>query len=81
MIMLIPATDQRHIDPEGGFTMTGEMFKAYTEQFLVPTLKRGDIVLDNIGVHKVARIEEAIEARGAIPFYLPAYSPDLNPIE
>jgi transposase len=62
--------------------MTGEMFKAYTEQFLVPTLKRGDIVfMDNVSVHKVDGIEEAIEARGAIPFYLPAYSPDLNPIE
>ena len=62
--------------------MTGEMFKAYTEQFLAPTLKRGNIVFtDNVSVHKVDGIEEAIEARGAIPFYLPAYSPDLNPIE
>jgi transposase len=62
--------------------MTGEMFKAYTQQFLAPTLKRGDIVfMDNVSVHKVDGIEEAIEARGAIPFYLPAYSPDLNPIE
>jgi transposase len=62
--------------------MTGEMFKAYTEQFLAPTLTRGDIVfMDNVSVHKVDGIEEAIEARGAIPFYLPPYSPDLNPIE
>jgi transposase len=62
--------------------MTGEMFKAYTEQFLAPTLTRGDIVfMDNVSVHKVDGIEEAIEARGAIPVYLPAYSPDLNPIE
>jgi transposase len=62
--------------------MTGEMFKAYTEQVLALTLKRGDIVfMDNVNVHKVDGIEEAIEARGAIPFYLPAYSPDLNPIE
>src|SRR5260370_26949 len=62
--------------------MTGEMFKAYTEQLLAPTLTRGDIVfMDNVSVHKVDGIEEAIEARGAIPFYLPAYSPDLNPIE
>ena len=62
--------------------MTGEMFKAYTEQFLAPTLTRGDIVfMDNVSVHKVDGIEEAIEARDAIPFYLPAYSPDLNPIE
>jgi DDE superfamily endonuclease len=62
--------------------MTGEMLKAYTEQFLVPTLKRGDIVfMDNVSVHKVDGIEEAIEAHGANPFYLPAYSSDLNPIE
>lgn len=62
--------------------MTGEMFKAYTEQFLAPTLARGDIVfMDNVSVHKVDGIEEAIEARGAILFFLPAYSPDLNPIE
>ena len=62
--------------------MNGEMFKAYTEQFLAPTLRKGDIVfMDNVSLHKVDGIEEAIEARGAIPFYLPAYSPDLNPIE
>jgi hypothetical protein len=60
--------------------MNGEMFKAYVEQFLSPTLKKDDVVfMDNISVHKVAGIEEAIEARGAIPFYLPAHSPDLNP--
>jgi transposase len=62
--------------------MNGEMFKAYTEQFLAPTLTRGDIVfMDNVSVHKVDGIEEAIEARGATPFYLPPYSPDFNPIE
>jgi transposase len=62
--------------------MNGEMFKGYVEQFLAPTLKRGDLVfMDNVSVHKVDGIEEAIEARGAIPFFLPTYSPDLNPIE
>jgi transposase len=62
--------------------MTGETFKAYVEQILAPTLKPGDIVfMDNVNVHKVDGIEEAIEARSAIPVYLPAYSPDLNPIE
>ena len=62
--------------------MNGEIFKAYVEQILAPTLARGDIVfMDNVSVHKVDGIEEAIEARGAIPFFLPAYSPDLNPIE
>ena len=54
----------------------------WAEQFLAPTLTRGDVVfMDNVSVHKVDGIEEAIEARGAIPFDLPAYSPDLNPIE
>jgi transposase len=62
--------------------MNGETFKAYVEQFLAPTLKEDDIVfMDNASVHMVEGVEEAIEARGAIPFYLPAYSPDLNPIE
>jgi transposase len=60
--------------------MNGEMFKAYVEQILAPTLKRGDIVfMDNVSVHKVVGIREAIEKRGAILVYLPAYSPDLKP--
>jgi len=62
--------------------MNGETFRAYVEQILAPTLKRGDIVfMDNVPVHKVAGVREAIERRGAMPIYLPAYSPDLNPIE
>jgi len=62
--------------------MTGEMFRAYVEQCLVPTLRRGDIVvMDNLQAHKVAGIEEAIEKAGATVRYLPKYSPDLNPIE
>ena len=62
--------------------MNGEMFRAYVEQILAPTLKRGDIVfMDNVSVHKGVGVREAIEARGAFLVYLPAYSPDLNPIE
>lgn len=62
--------------------MNGEMFVAYVEQILAPTLKRGDIVfMDNVNVHKGVGVQEAIEARGAFLCYLPAYSPDLNPIE
>jgi transposase len=62
--------------------MNGTTFLAYVEEVLVPTLRRGDIVImDNVGVHKVAGVREAIEARGAALFYLPPYSPDLNPIE
>jgi transposase len=62
--------------------MNGQMFLAYVKQCLVPTLRRDDIVMmDNLPVHKVAGIEAAIEAAGAILLYLPSYSPDLNPIE
>ena len=62
--------------------MNAEMFLAYVEQCLVPTLRRGDIVImDNVSVHKVAGVREVIEAREAILLYLPPYSPDLNPIE
>lgn len=62
--------------------INGETFRAYIEQFLVPTLAPGDIVImDNLSSHKVAGVGQAIEATGAILLYLPPYSPDLNPIE
>ena len=62
--------------------MDGATFLAYVEQVLVPTLERGDIVfMDNLRTHKVDGVREAIEAVGATVRYLPAYSPDLNPIE
>lgn len=62
--------------------MDGETFRAWTEQFLVPTLKPGEIVImDNLPSHKVSGIKAAIEAAGAHLRYLPPYSPDLNPIE
>jgi transposase len=62
--------------------MNSETFRAYVEQILAPTLKSGDIVfMDNVPVHKVAGVQEAIERRGTILVYLPAYSPDFNPIE
>jgi transposase len=62
--------------------MNGPMFLAYVKQCLVPTLRRGETVLmDNLPVHKVAGVAEAIEAAGATLIYLPKYSPDLNPIE
>jgi transposase len=60
----------------------GDSFRAYIEQILVPTLQPGDIVIaDNLGAHKVAGIRGAIHAAGATLWYLPPYSPDLNPIE
>jgi transposase len=62
--------------------MTGEMFLAYVEQCLVPTLRRNDIVvIDNFAAHKVLGVRNAIEKVGATLRYLPKYSPDLNPIE
>jgi len=60
----------------------GEVFRAYTQRVLCPTLRAGDIVVvDNLGAHKVSGIREAIEGRGARLIYLPPYSPDLSPIE
>jgi transposase len=62
--------------------MNGTSFLTYVEQVLVPTLRKGDIVFaDNLPAHKVVGVREAIEAAGATFRYLPAYSPDLNPIE
>jgi len=55
---------------------------AYVEQVLVPTLKPGDVVImDNLRVHKIAGVREAIEAASARLLFIPPYSPDLNPIE
>lgn len=62
--------------------VNGSLFLEYVRQVLVPTLRDGDIVaMDNLGSHKVPGVREAIEAAGARVMYLPAYSPDLNPIE
>jgi transposase len=62
--------------------INGDIFRAWVEQMLVPVLQPGDmVVLDNLGSHKVAGIEEAIHAAGAQLLYLPPYSPDYNPIE
>ncbi len=60
----------------------GELFLAYVEQVLVPTLRSDDIVvMDNRASHKRPAVRQAIEAAGATVRFLPAYSPDLNPIE
>ena len=60
----------------------GESFLAYVEQVLVPTLTPSDIVIiDNLGSHKGKAVRRAIRAAGAKLFFLPQYSPDLNPIE
>jgi transposase len=62
--------------------INGESFLACVEQVLVPALKPGDIVIiDNLGSHKAKTVRRAIRAAGAKLFFLPPYSPDLNPIE
>lgn len=62
--------------------MHGAAFTAYVEQVLVPTLRPGDVVvLDNLPAHKPAAVRHAIERAGAELRFLPAYSPDFNPIE
>jgi len=62
--------------------INGELFLAYVEQCLLPTLRKGDIVvMDNLSSHKGVGVKKAIESVGAQVLYLPPYSPDLNPIE
>lgn len=91
---MVPSTVERIVTVTASFAlsssapltldgpMNGETFRAWIEQFLVPTLKSGEIVImDNLPSHKVTGIKDAIEAMGARLRYLPPYSPDLNPIE
>jgi len=60
----------------------GTRFRSYVTDTLIPVLQPGDIVvMDNLPAHKVAGVQDAIEAAGARLLYLPSYSPDLNPIE
>lgn len=60
----------------------GDSFQTYVEKVLVPTLKPGELVImDNLGSHKKKAVRQAIRSAGAKLFFLPKYSPDLNPIE
>lgn len=62
--------------------INGQSFLAWVEQFLVPTLTPGDVVImDNLGSHKSQAVRRAIRTVGARLLFLPPYSPDLNPIE
>ncbi|WP_206427944.1 IS630 family transposase [Rhizobium sp. CIAT894] len=62
--------------------MNGNVFLAYIEQVLLPTLQTGDVVvMDNLPAHKTAGVRDAIERAGATLMFLPPYSPDFNPIE
>jgi hypothetical protein len=62
--------------------INGQCFGAYVEQRLVPVLEPGDIVvMDNLGSHKSAAVRQIIGSAGARLWFLPPYSPDLNPID
>jgi transposase len=62
--------------------INGDRFRLYVETVLVPSLKPGDIVvLDNLGSHRSKAVRHIIRSAGAKLFFLPKYSPDLNPIE
>ena len=61
---------------------TREVFEAYLEGALAPSLRPGQVVvMDNLSAHKGGRVKEIVEAAGCDLLYLPPYSPDLNPIE
>jgi transposase len=61
---------------------SSEVFKAYLERALAPSLRPGQVVvMDNLSAHKSAGVKEIVEGRGCQLLYLPPYSPDLNPIE
>ena len=63
-------------------SLTGDLFEAYVEQFLLREVKQGDIlVFDNLAVHKRVSVRTRLEQKGASLLFLPPYSPDLNPIE
>jgi transposase len=62
--------------------INGQLFTAYVERFLVPTLSPGDIVImDNLGSHKGQAVRRAIRGCGTRLLFLPPYSPEFNPIE
>jgi len=61
---------------------TARVFETYVEKALVPSLRAGRVVvMDNLGAHRPKRVRGLIEGRGCELLYLPAYSPDYNPIE
>lgn len=62
--------------------VNGDLFVAYVEQVLVPTLRPGDVVvMDNLSSHKRSQVRQLLEGAGCRLEYLPPYSPDFNPIE
>jgi transposase InsO family protein len=66
----------------GGLATKAFVFEAYVERFLAPSLRPGQIVvMDNLSAHKTGRVRELIEGKGCELWFMPSYSPDLNPIE
>ena len=62
--------------------INGESFRLYIDSVLIPALRPGDIVvMDNLGSHKSDAVRQSLRAAGIKLFFLPKYSPDLNPIE
>lgn len=62
--------------------VNGDLFEAYVEQILVPTLHPEEtVIMDNLSIHKGKKVQELIEAKGCHLLFLPAYSPDFSPIE
>jgi transposase len=83
-VTLLASITRRELGPclavEGATTR--EVFEAYLERALAPTLRPGQVVvMDNLSAHKGGRVREIVEARGCELLYLPPYSPDFNPIE
>ena len=63
-------------------SVSGPIYLRFVRHRLVPWLRRGDVVvMDNLNMHKMVAVREAISAAGATAIYLPTYSPELNPIE
>jgi transposase len=82
-VTLLSSMSMRGMGPsvvvEGATTRA--VFEAYVEQALAPSLREGQVVMDNLSAHKGGRVKELVEGRGCELLYLPPYSPDLNPIE
>ena len=83
-VTLLASITRRGLGPclavEG--STTREVFEAYLEHVLAPSLRPGQVVvMDNLSAHKGERVRELIEGRGCNLLYLPPYSPDYNPIE
>lgn len=66
----------------GGGSVDGDFFVYFMEHFLCPKLRQGDcVIMDNVSFHKIGKVKEAIERKGAELIFLPPYSPELSPIE